>query len=199
MTIKEQIINRIKRSKNQNVFVIGDFTDIGSPETVRKVFFQACEMGILYRVAHGIYVKPIMSEFGIVPPSLEVIAEEIAKRDHAQILPTGSTASNLVRLSTQIPMNLSYLTSGYTRSIDIGNRTITFRHASPRNFASAGKVIPLLIQALKDFGKEAIGENELGKIRQFIIDHPEPRFEQDLLLAPQWIQQIIKKSLTYSK
>ena len=96
-------------------------------------------------------------------------------------------------------MNLSYLTSGSTRSIDIGNRTITFRHASPRNFASAGKVIPLLIQALKDFGKEAIGENDLGKIRQFIIDHPEPRFEQDLLLAPQWIQQIIKKSLTYSK
>ncbi len=96
MTIKEQIINRIKRSKNQNVFVIGDFTDIGSPETVRKVFFQACEMGFLYRVAHGIYVKPIVSEFGIVPPSLEVIAEEIAKRDHAQIIPTGSTASNLV-------------------------------------------------------------------------------------------------------
>ena len=47
MTIKEQIINRIKRSKNQNVFVIGDFTDIGSPETVRKVFFQACDMGLL--------------------------------------------------------------------------------------------------------------------------------------------------------
>jgi hypothetical protein len=91
------------------------------------------------------------------------------------------------------------LTSGSTRSIDIGKRTITFRHASPRNFASVGKVAPLLTQALKDVGKDAIGENELGIIRQFIIDHPEPKFQQDLLLAPQWIQQIIKKSLKYSK
>jgi len=199
VTIKEQILSKIRRSKGQVVFVIADFTDLGSPETVRKVFHQACLSGELYRVAHGIYVKPVMSQFGIVPPSLEVIAEEIAKRDHAQILATGSTAANLVGLSTQVPMNLSYLTSGSTRIIPIGNRHITFRHASPRNFASAGRVVPLLTQALKEVGKDAIGENELGLIRQFVADHPEAKFGQDLLLAPQWVQQIIKKSLDSKK
>ena len=194
MTIKERIINKIKRSGSQKVFVISDFVDICSPETVRKVFFQACEMGILYRAAQGIYVKPVESEFGNVPPSLEEIAEEIAKRDHSKIIATGSTASNLVGLSTHIPMNLSYLTSGSTRTIKINNRSISFRHASPRNFASKGRVVPLLTQSLKDLGKDAVGENELGIIRQFIDKHPEPKFEQDLLLAPQWVQQIIKKS-----
>ena len=199
MTIKEQILSKIRRSKDQVVFVIGDFTDLGSPETVRKVFLQACLSGDLYRAAHGIYVKPVMSRFGIVPPSLEIIAEEIAKRDHAQILATGSTAANLVGLSTQIPMNLSYLTSGSTRTIQIGNRNITFRHASPRNFAAVGKVVPLLTQALKEVGRDAIGYNELGLIRQFVVAHPEAKFGQDLLLAPQWVQQIIKKSLNSKK
>ena len=194
-TIKEQIIDRIKRNKNRVVFVIGDFTDLGSPETVRKVLFQACQAGDLYRVAHGIYVKPVMSKFGVVPPALEVIAEEIAKRDHAQIIATGSTAANLVGLSTQVPMNLLYLTSGSTRTIPIGNRRISFRHASPRNFASAGRAVPLLTQAIKQQGKDAIGDVELGIIRRFIDNHHDASFEQDLLLAPQWVQQIIKKSL----
>lgn len=194
MTIKEKVINRIKRSKHQLVFVIGDFTDISSPETVRKIFFQACEMGILFRIAKGLYAKPVMSEFGMVPPSLEVIAEEIARRDYARIIPSGSTASNLVGLSTQIPMKLSYLTSGSTRSIDIGNRTISFRHASPRNFAAKGRLIPLLTQALKDIGEDAVGENVLRIIQRFINEHPDPFFEHDLLLAPQWVQKIIKQS-----
>lgn len=187
------------RNKNQVVFVISDFTDLGSPETVRKVFLQACLSGDLYRAAHGIYVKPVMSRFGIVPPSLEIIAEEIAKRDHAQILATGSTAANLVGFSTQVPMNLSYLTSGSTRTIPIDNRNIAFRHASPRNFASKGKVVPLLTQAIKEVGKEAISDNELGLIRQFVEAHPEATFEQDLLHAPQWVQQIIKKALNSNK
>lgn len=195
MTIKEQILKRIKRNSNQIIFMIGDFADLGSPETVRKVFFQACLSGDLYRVAHGIYVKPVMSRFGLVPPSLETIAAEIARRDHAQILATGSTAANLVGLSTQVPMNLSYLTSGSTRTISIGNRNISFRHASPRNFASIGKVVPLLTQALKEIGKDSVGDKELDLIRQFVDIHPETKFEQDLHLAPQWIQQIIKKAL----
>ena len=81
---------------------------------------------------------------------LEEIAEEIAVRDHVQIMPTGSTSANILGLSTQVTMTASYLTTGASRDIKIGNRLIRFRRAAPRNFAYKGKTVALIVQAFKE-------------------------------------------------
>ena len=114
--IKTTILNRIKRSPEHSVFFLTDFARITSLETVRKVLSQACDAGLLTHIAHGIYVKPMMSRFGEVPIPLEKIAEEIAARDHVQIMPTGSTAANMLGLSTQVTMTVSYITTGVKRN-----------------------------------------------------------------------------------
>lgn len=137
-------------------------------ETVRKVLQQARLLGLVSHVAHGIYVKPMQSRFGEVPPPLEKIAKEIAQRDRVEIMPTGSTAANILGLSTQIPMVVSYLTTGSSRTIKIGKRAIKFRHAAPRNFAYEGTTIPLVVQALKDLETENIGERELSALYQYL-------------------------------
>ena len=90
-------------------------------------------------------------------------------------------------------MNLSYITTGSTRTIAIGERKINFRHASPKNFASKGTVIPLLIQGLREIGEDNISNTDNDAIRRFIIKQQDPYIQEDLLLAPVWIQCIIKK------
>ena len=131
--IKTTILDKIKRSPEHSVFFLNDIASITSLETVRKVLSQACDTGLLTHVAHGIYVKPMISRFGEVPIPLEKIAEEIAARDHVHIMPTGSTAANILGISTQVTMTVSYLTTGASREIKIGNRVIRFRRAAPRN------------------------------------------------------------------
>ena len=192
--IKTTILNRIERSPEHSIFFLNDFARITSLETVRKVLSQACDTGLLTHVAHGIYVKPMMSRFGEVPIPLEKIAEEIAARDHVQIMPTGSTAANMLGLSTQVTMTVSYITTGASREIKIGNRSIRFRRAAPRNFAYKGRTIPLIVQAFKELGKDNIRENELSAISRYMsMANDKETFTEDILLAPMWIQNLIKK------
>ena len=193
--IKTTILNRIERSPEHSIFFLNDFARITSLETVRKVLSQACDAGLLTHIAHGIYVKPMMSRFGEVPIPLEKIAEEIAARDHVQIMPTGSTAANMHGLSTQVTMTVSYITTGASREIKIGNRSIRFRRAAPRNFAYKGRTIPLIVQAFKELGKDNIRENELSAISRYMsMANDKETFTEDILLAPMWIQNLIKNT-----
>ncbi len=193
--IKSTVLEKIVESQPHSVFFIADYTDLGAAETIRKILFEATLRGILEKAAHGIYVKPKVSRFGKVPIPLEKLAKEIADRDKCRILPTGSTAANLIGLSTQVPMNLSYITTGSTRTVEIGNRKIFFRHASPKNFAAKGTAMPLLIQGLREISEENIAGAEFEAIRRFIEKQQDPYLQEDLRLAPIWIQRIIKKIL----
>ena len=190
--IKSTMMKKIKESQEHSVFFITDYTHLGSAETIRKILYEATIKGYLEKAGHGIYVKPKSSRFGKVPIPLESIAIELAKRDKCKILPTGNTAANLVGLSTQVPMNLSYITTGSTRTVNIGDRKISFRHASPKNFAAKGKVMPILLQGLKEIGKETLQESDYEAIKRFIDKQQDPYLQDDLLLAPAWIQRIIK-------
>ena len=191
--IKHYVMRSIDESQPHSIFFISDFATLGAAETIRKILHEATISGILEKAGHGIYIKPKISRFGKVPVPLEKIAREIADRDKCEILPTGSTAANLIGLSTQVPMNLFYITTGSTRTIKIGDRKISFRHASPRNFAAKGRVMPLLIQGIKEIGEENITGAEYEAISQFIDRQKDPYFQEDLPLAPAWIQRIIKK------
>ena len=128
--IKHYVMKSIYESQPHSIFFISDYADLGAAETIRKILHEATISGVLEKAGHGIYIKPKISRFGKVPVPLEKIAREIADRDKCEILPTGSTAANLIGLSTQVPMNLSYITTGSTRTIKIGDRKISFRHAS---------------------------------------------------------------------
>ncbi|MBD5230064.1 MAG: hypothetical protein HDS69_08545 [Bacteroidales bacterium] len=191
--IKYTVMRNIDESQPHSIFFISDYAYLGSPETIRKILHEATINGVLEKAGHGIYIKPKVSRFGNVPVPLEKIAKEIADRDKCEILPSGSTAANLTGLSTQVPMNLSYITTGSTRTINIGTRKIFFRHASPKNFAAKGRVVPLLIQGLREIGEENISRAEQDALRQFIDKHQDPYLQEDLQLAPAWIQRLIKK------
>ncbi len=191
--IKHTVMKNINESQPHSIFFISDYTDLGAAETIRKILYEATINGILEKAGHGIYIKPKVSRFGNVPVPLEKIAREIADRDKCEILPIGSSAANLIGLSTQVPMNLSYITTGSTRTIKIGERKISFRHASPKNFAAKGRVVPLLIQGLREIGEDNISGVEYETIRRFIDKQQDPYLHEDLQLAPAWIQRIMKK------
>ena len=187
--IKYVVFRIIEDSPEHSVFFLSDFAEITSLETIRKVLSQACEAKMLTRIAHGIYAKPMMSRFGEVPVPLEKVALAIAERDHSLIMPSGNTAANILGLSTQVPMVVSYITTGSSRTINIGNRSLQFRHAAPRNFAYKGSSVPLIVQAFKELGEENIGERELSKISEFLSAAKDRDvLSSDILLAPMWVR-----------
>ncbi|HZH88211.1 MAG TPA: DUF6088 family protein [Chitinophagaceae bacterium] len=195
-SIEKKIEKSIKSKSRGALILPGDYTTYGSSEAVRKALDRLEDKKIIVRVAHGIYVRPKMSEFiGQILPTAEEIAEAIAKRDKIRTVPTGSYALNALGLSTQIPMNIVLLTDGSPRTIKIGKRTIKFKKTTPKNLLAKGKISRLAIQALKELGNGKVKEQEEQKIIELLKKEDQKDLVHDIALAPVWIQKIMKKAL----
>lgn len=195
-SIEIQLLDRIKKAGRGVLFFAESFVSYGSTEAVKKALQRLTNSGELDRVATGIYVRPVIdSVIGKVSPSIEDIAKAIAKRDKARIVPTGAYALNRLGLSTQVPMNVVFLTDGSARKIKIGKRSILFKKASPKNVATVGEISGLAIQALKEIGKEKVLDKEIKHIQELLKNEKPTRLEHDIRLAPAWIREIMKPVL----
>lgn len=148
------------------------------------------------RIARGIYIRPeIDPVIGPITPSLQTIAKAIARRDKARIIPTGLYALNRLGLSTQVPLNVVYLTDGAGRKLVIQNRTITFKKTTPKNVATTGEISGLVIQALKTIGKNKVTPQQITHLQDLLAREKEAHLLHDLKLAPVWIKQIMLPAL----
>ena len=197
-SVEKQIEKQIKFSERGRLFFPEDFSAFGTSEAVRKALARLEKSGLIIRAAHGIYVRPKEScILGKLIPSAAEIAEAIARRDRIRIVPTGSFALNALGLSTQVPVNLVYLTDGSPRLIRVGRQSIKFKKASPRNLMAKGKISGLVIQAIKELGNHNIQESELGRIIQLLKKEDPKTLKHDMELAPVWIQKIMSKGLPH--
>ncbi|MDR2233651.1 MAG: DUF6088 family protein [Tannerella sp.] len=192
-SITGKIRKRIKKGKSGKIYFAKDFSDIGHDELVNKALFRLAQNKTLLRIAHGIYLYPIVDkELGVMLPSPDTVAKAIAKRDNARTFPAGNYAINLLGLSTQVPMNVVYSTDGSPRVVRIGNRKITFKKTSPRNFLFRGEMMPLIVSALKKIGKEGVNELHINHLNKIIIESEDKQtLRNDANYAPAWIKKII--------
>ncbi len=195
-TVEHKIKSKLVRARYGAVFFVSTFPQY-NVEYVTKLLAQFEKEGLITRIAKGIYVKAKKTRFGVVYPSAYELVTEIAKRDKAIVFPTGETAANRLGFSTQVPMNVCFITSGTPRKLKLGNRTVTLKHGAPRNFAYKGKLMPELVQALRSIGEANMTEAVENRIAQLLSETQETEtMEHDLLLAPVWVRQIVKR---YSK
>ena len=197
LSIHKQIEKRIRQLKRGTIIVPDDFSNIGGTEVVKKVLLRLEKQGLLNRVAFGIYVYPKQSKLlGTLTPTLDEIAIAIAKRDKARIVPTGLYALNRLGLTTQMVLNAVYLTDGVARKIKIGGGNILFKKAAPKNLAALGEISGLVIQALKAIGKDNVELHEEKRILEILRKETEKNLEHDIVLAPAWIRNIMRKAIT---
>ena len=103
------------------------------------------------------------------------------------------TALNALGLSTQVPMNYTYLTSGSERTVNLSSRKIYLKRGVPKNFCYSTKLIALLVQALRTLKQENVGEAELQTIRTLISKEPEREaLMTDVGMMPAWMKRLIK-------
>lgn len=194
-SVQTRIENEIKSMKRGSILFPSNFDDLGNVEVVKKSLLRLENKKFLVRLAHGIYLYPKQDKLlGVLYPTIEAIAIAIAERDKARIIPTGITALNKLGLSPQIPMNIVFLTDGAPREIVVGRRKIKFKRTSPKNLAVKGEITSLVIQALKEIGKDNITAGQLEKIKIHLEKEKQEIIEHDAKLAPAWISKIMKNN-----
>lgn len=194
MSIEDKIRNQIKSDEAGALYFISDFAEHGNDVFISRVLSECVNDGLLLRIANGIYCKPIETRFGPLFPSVKELVEAIARRDNAQILPTGETAQNQLGLSTQVPMNSVYLTTGSARKLVLRGRTVTLKRSVPRNFACKNDFMAALIQALKSIGKDNLTEEHMSTIIGLLKEHlDDATYVDDLKTAPIWVRKMLSE------
>jgi len=195
-SIENKILKKVRKCGRGSVFFSSDFVSYGEKKSINKALERIANSGFLLRVGRGIYYYPKIDRelgLGVLYPTLEEIADGIAKRDKARIVPTGLYALNRLGFSTQIPMNVVFMTDGYNRKIALSNGGfIQFKHSSPKYLAFHSELAMLLTSAFRSLGKDNITPEILVKTKELLKKDEKQVVIQDYNLMPAWVSSIIK-------
>ncbi|MDR1882817.1 MAG: DUF6088 family protein [Prevotella sp.] len=199
-SIEKKIEQYILRRKRGKIYFTNDFQDLGSDGAVRIALMRLINNKILLRLARGIFYYPIIDkELGInLLPSIEDVAEALAKRNKARIIPTGDYAKNKLGLSTQVPANVVFLTDTTPRKVKIGKSKITFKKASSKNFAYKSYITMLVAFALSEIGKDLVTAEDIAIITPALLKEDKSKIVKDLPLMPAWERNIVKNIINGS-
>jgi len=189
------IKRRIDDAAYGSVFVASDFTDLAEYETAKKTIARLEKKGTLRRVARGIYDKPgfsmLLQEYAAPDPNR--IAHAIARNYNWTISADGNTALNLLGLSTQVPADWSYISSGPYKRYAFGNITFVFSHRSDSQMTGMSEKTLLLIQALKAIGRGNVTEADIRLIRKKISPDDFPGILSESRYTISWVYEKIKE------
>jgi hypothetical protein len=193
-SIDTKITYRIRGKGRGSVHVPGDFLDLGSREAVDLVLHRLVNKGVLRRLARGVYDFPKQHPvLGPLLPSAATVAEALAGRDRTRLQPAGAYAANALGLSEQVPAKAVFLTDGPSRTVKLGPLTIELRRTTPRNMAAAGRLSGLVIQALRELGKEHVTAARVEHLKRTLPADKRRELLKDVKLAPSWMHPIFRE------
>jgi hypothetical protein len=187
---------KINRFKSGQVFLPSDFKELGTSTAIRKALSRVVESGLAERMGQGIYVIPKNDKvFGKVLPSIEELAEALAKKEHVKIKPSGQYALNKVGLSTQVPMRLVFLTTGNSKRIQIGKSAILFKSTTAKKLSMKGEITSLLFLGLEELDLQKISSAQMGRIQVLVNQESPEILNFNLQLTSSKVSDFVVKNL----
>jgi hypothetical protein len=194
-TLPETIFEHSKRLPEGSVLAPKDFLNLSSRAAVDQAFSRLVRTGQLMRISRGIYVAPIASRFGQRAPSTDKVVASLALKHHEVIVHGGAHVANALGLTLQVPTREVFLTSGSSRTLQLGKAKVQIEHA-PRWLLTLGtSAAGDAIRALAWLGQEHVHEATAKLHRQ--LPHNEWQMLHSVrALLPSWMAEAIGSEAT---
>lgn len=194
-TMKMQILRRIEKMPRGSVFSPRDFLDIASRGTVDMTLASLLKEGRIRRIRRGLYDVPRNNPAlgGELSPDIDEAARAFARNNRWKIVPDKAWAANLLGLSTQVPARIVYLSDGPSKTLQIGRRTVYFKHARPSMLAGLDTKAGLVVQAIRDLGKQHVGPVEIRKLRSQLSPAERRKLVKETRYSTAWISEIARQ------
>lgn len=195
MNARWAIEQEIRAVPEGRPFMPAEFLPLGSRASVDQVFSQLCKAGAIRRIARGIYVRPKHSRYvGEVLPGPEAIAKQVAAAEGATIQVGGAEAARRLELSTQVPMQPVFYTSGRSREINAGRLKIRLRHISPRKLAMSERPAGLALTALEYLGKRNVTPQIIEQVRRKLSPEEFEVLQRASTVMPAWLAEALNRN-----
>ena len=195
MNYKQEILNRIDNFNSNKVFIANDFFDIAGYETVRSTLNRLVEDKVIVRIMKGIYYKSkyieLIGEYEA--PSVDEVANAIARKYNWTIAPSGNTALNLLGLSNQVPAKWTYISDGRYATFSFENVIIEFKHRNNGDISKMSTLTAMVIQSIKAIGKDKITSKHVDYLRGKLSEKEKTELLMDSKTTSAWVYCIIKK------
>lgn len=166
MTTMQRVREAVAAKQVGEPFTSREVLRCGTRASVDQALSRLVKAGPLVRVTRGVYVHPEENRFvGKVMPAAEKVARTIAKATGAAIGVHGAEAARRFRLTTQMPTQAVFHTTGPNRRFELGELIVELKHVSARKLALEGAPGEAL-SALWYLGKAQVTEETIERIRE---------------------------------
>jgi Family of unknown function (DUF6088) len=196
-SIADRIMSQVRvRGRGKWVFTPKDFLDLGSRAAIDRALSRLVIAGKLRRIGRGLYDFPRQSKIlqGAAPASLDATVQAISRRDQIRVMPNGIVFANDLGLTNAVPAKPSYISSGRTKTVLVGNRKVYLQHVSQKVIAWADRPGGQFVAAVLWLDKAiASAPDMIDLMRVKLADDVKQDLLQDLDLLPGWMASIAKK------
>ena len=164
----------------------------GTRASVDQTLSRLLKAKEIERVARGVFVRPEISRFvGKVMPEPLKLVETIARTTGAVVQVHGAEAARRLELSTQVPVQSVFLTSGPSRRIRVGEMEIRLQHVCQRKLTLAGRPAGLALTAMWYLGKTAVTPAVLEKISRKLGENEFEVLKSATSSMPAWMSDAL--------
>ena len=191
---QKQILNRIYGNGRGYAFSPKDFSKLCTRSSIDIALHRLMKKGTIRRVLRGIYDYPKYSDLleQELSPDIDQVAQALARKFRWTIQPSGPAALNLLGLSTQVPSQYIYHSSGPNRSYAVGQTGISFQTGAAKEASFKYPQSALMVQALKSLGKGEITPEAISHIRLWLDPALRAKALKDTSRVTDWIYQAIR-------
>ncbi len=184
----------IKKIPLGRPFATATLAQYGSRAAVDQVLSRLARAGEITRLTRGLSVRPEKNRFiGQVLPEPFKIVEAIAKKTNEVIQVSGAEAARQFALSTQVPAQPIFLTTGRSRKFSIGSLEVTLKHVSRKKIPFPETKEGLAILALWYLGKSQANSETIMKIEKKLMPNEFEHFTSLREYMPVWMSEAVLK------
>lgn len=173
-----------------------EFLHLGSRAAIDKTLSRLTQEGKLLRVSRGFYAVPREGRFGSRPPSTESVVQAIETRCGETVVASGAAEANALGLTTQVPIREVFLTSGASRSLQLGNRRVEIKHGNRWQLLLGKRPAGQVIRALLWLGPEA-APAALKKLRAKLPKSEWEAVHKARAALPSWMAKAVSEAAVY--
>ena len=164
----------------------------GTRAAIDQALSRMAKAELLERITRGVYVKPVTNRFvGKVMPEPRKVAEAVAATTGSVIGIQGAEAAHRLGLSTQVPTQAVFNSSGPSRRIRVGTMEIRLKHVSPRKLLLAGRPAGLAFAALSYLGRKEVTPAIVRRIQERLTTEEFAVLKSATSAMPAWMSDVI--------
>ena len=175
MNITQAIRERLAQLPAGQPFTPALLAGMGSRASIDQTLSRLTKAGELERIGRGLYTVPQRNRFGLVSmPAPEAVAQAVAAAEGASIEVHGAEAARRFGLSTQVPAQPVFYTTGSSHNVRLGKLQVRLQHVAARKLVLAGRPAGQALSALWYLGR---GQVTPGTFAHMARKLPKAEFE----------------------